>query len=143
MRQKITKNAKGREDARICLWKNGKERTHLVSRIIAMTWCEGYSDDLTVNHINGNSLDNRAENLEWCSLAENIKDGFENGLFNSFTIPIVLKNKRTKEEFKFRSMSKAGESIGRTNSYISDCIKKNRNATSKDGEVFEICPLKL
>ena len=68
-------------DARVCLWKDRKEKTFLVSRLIAMTWCDGYSDGLTVNHKDGDTLNNCPENLEWISLADNIRHGFSKGLY--------------------------------------------------------------
>lgn len=55
-----------------------------MARLVAMTWCEGYKEGLTVNHINGNPMDNRAENLEWITRAENIRHGFKVGLYKNW-----------------------------------------------------------
>ena len=52
----------------------------LVHRLIAMAFVDGYSEGLTVNHINGNKLDNRPENLEWITRADNTKHEWETGL---------------------------------------------------------------
>ena len=78
---KTSINKKGRLDFRVELWKDGKHKTFLVSRLIALTWCEGYQDGWTVNHKNGVSTDTRAENLEWLSHGDNIRHGFANGLY--------------------------------------------------------------
>ena len=54
---------------RVCLSKNGKGRHFLVSRLVADAFCE--NDDPqnknTVDHIDGNHQNNRAENLRWMS----------------------------------------------------------------------------
>lgn len=46
-------------------------RTRTVHRIIAECFIPNEHGLKTVNHKNGNRLDNRVENLEWCSYAEN------------------------------------------------------------------------
>ena len=84
LKQKLYKNRKGRIDARVSLWKDGIEKTWLVSRLVAITWCDGYLQGLTVNHKNGNPLDNSADNLEWLTRAENIKHGFREGLYKNW-----------------------------------------------------------
>lgn len=84
LKQKFHKNQKGRADARVSLWKDKKEKTWLVSRLVAITWCEGYAEGLTVNHINGNPLDNSSQNLEWITRAENIQHGFRTGLYKNW-----------------------------------------------------------
>ena len=81
LKQKMSANAKGRRDMRIELWKDGEHKTWLVSRLVALAWCDGYQEGFTVNHKNGNNLDNRAANLEWLSHGDNIRHAFANGLY--------------------------------------------------------------
>ena len=80
LKQKRSTNTKGRVDYHVELWKDGNHKTFLVSRLVAMTWCDGYQHGFTVNHKNGDSVDNRAENLE-LSRGDNIRHGFANGLY--------------------------------------------------------------
>lgn len=138
IKQKIQKRTGRRRngDARVSLWKDGKERTVLVSRLVAMTWCPGYREGLTVNHIDGNSLNNCAKNLEWVSIAENIRKGFDAGLFARNQKAVVLK--RDSEKLSFVSMAEAGRYIGRSNKYISDCVKAGRKARALDGRNYDI-----
>ena len=51
-----------------------------VHRLIAIAFVEGYAEGLSVNHINGNKLDNRPENLEWVTLADNTRHQWRTGL---------------------------------------------------------------
>ena len=59
---------------------NGKRPKVFVHRLIAMCFVPGYMPGLTVNHINGIKTDNRPENLEWVTLAQNTKHEWETGL---------------------------------------------------------------
>lgn len=95
----------------------------LVHRLVALAFLG--ESNLTVNHINGNTLDNRVENLEWCTLNENIKKGYANGLFKNIQKPIKLINKTTGKEMSFRSISEAERYIGKSYDYFSKKIKKN------------------
>lgn len=111
---------------RVDLWKNGKAKTLLVARLVAFTF---YNEDinnhtLTVDHIDGNRFNNNINNLELVSLAENIKRGFETGLYsNQKKIKII--DKKTNQEVIFKSMSKASKYINHHHGYISEKIKKN------------------
>lgn len=123
-------------DGRVSLWKNSVVKTVLVARLIAMTWCDGYQEGMTVNHKDCNPLNNKADNLEWISLSENINHAYDNVLFSSQK-PCVLIGK-TGEEKWFRSQIRASIWLGRSKGYIHECIKKHRAVRSSDGETYEI-----
>ena len=122
---------------RVSLWKNGKCRDFLVARIIATTFLENLIDTkMTVNHKNGDRLDNRVENLEWMTLSENIKYGFENNQY--LQINIKIKKVSTNEIFEFKSLSRACKFLKRNNFYITDCLNNNRKIKDKEKNEYEI-----
>ena len=136
IKPKISKSLRSRSDARVDLWKDGKPKTWLVARLVGLTWCDGYADGMTINHINGNSLDNRADNLEWVSLSDNIKLGFTSGLYDSIRKKVRLTDVEG-AWIEFDSMAEASRYLGRNRGYISGIVKKGKNfAHSVYGEFF-------
>lgn len=55
----------------ISIKRDGRRRKFLVHRLVAEAFQQGFSDDLTVDHLDGNKLNNAACNLEWVSREEN------------------------------------------------------------------------
>lgn len=52
----------------------------MIHRLVAMLWHpDTFSPELTVNHIDHQKGNNHADNLEWVTLKDNIKDEHENG----------------------------------------------------------------
>lgn len=51
---------------------NDGRRPFKVHRLVALVYLESYSEDLQVNHKNGNKSDNRVENLEMVTNRENV-----------------------------------------------------------------------
>ena len=77
----------------VYLYNKGKLKKHVIHRLVANTFltnkeeykCMPYedklkinTDNLQINHKNENKLDNRVENLEWCTCSYNINYGQRN-----------------------------------------------------------------
>lgn len=69
----VTQKAHNKGYLHIHLYKDGKCKAKLVHRIVAEAFVDGYQEGFTVNHIDENKTNNRAENLEWCSARENCR----------------------------------------------------------------------
>lgn len=61
--------------------RNGEKWT--LHRLVANVWIENPQNFSTVNHIDGDKGNNSVENLEWCSLEDNIQKGFDENLYNN------------------------------------------------------------
>lgn len=59
----------------VCLSKEGTTKTVGIHRIVATAFVPNPNGKETVNHINEDKNDNRADNLEWLTLQENIHYG--------------------------------------------------------------------
>lgn len=62
------------------LYKNGKRKAMTVHRLTAIVFINNPRNKKYINHINANKIDNRIENLEWCTASENMQHASKNGL---------------------------------------------------------------
>lgn len=131
---------KGRGDnrrmgKRVSLWKNGKQKDFLVARLVAETFLGEPPEGFTVNHKDGNRLNNHIDNLEWLSLGDNIRHGFETGLYRNQK---SLKVRGCLGVFEFRSMAQCDKFLSRSNGYTSNSLNKGRKIKDKDGNIYEV-----
>jgi hypothetical protein len=71
----------------IQLSKKNKAKSISIHRLVANAFIPNPFNKLTVNHKDGNKLNNCVDNLEWMTHSENIKHAWDTGLFKT-------KNKR-------------------------------------------------
>ena len=77
---------------------DGKSRT--VHRVIARAFIKQPAGKDFVNHIDGNKLNNSANNLEWCTRSENMKHAYSHGLKSSKGVKNG-RNKLSKEDIEY------------------------------------------
>lgn len=121
---------KNSKTGRMIKWvidRDGYARVHLrgniqklagVHRIVMETF-QGYSD-LTVNHIDGNKLNNNIVNLEYCSALENLEHRYKNniGLIKRFAVYQYDTN------FHLLNIYKSAEQAAKENHTHSRSIKR-------------------
>lgn len=78
--KRIIKQSIRRSYYSICVRKGNGKTTLLVHRMVASAFLPNKQKLPQVNHIDGNKLNNNAENLEWCTSSENIKHAYRLGL---------------------------------------------------------------
>lgn len=64
----------------ISLTKDKKQRSYLLSRLVALHFVKNSNKKQEVNHKDGNKNNNMSSNLEWSTRQENIKHAFKMGL---------------------------------------------------------------
>lgn len=122
---------------RVSLWKDGKCKDWLVARLVALAFIKNDKPNMTVNHKDGNRYNNVLSNLEWLTLADNIRHGFETGLFNSNMKNIEVKNQKN-EVLSFQSQASFSRYINKTTSYVCSKIKKNKPMYDLSGNTYYV-----
>lgn len=103
---------------------NGGFKNYKVHRLVAEKYIPNPENLPCINHINGDKLDNRVENLEWCTQKHNIQEAFRLELCSNQTPVICIE---TGERFVSATEAGRAYNIERRN-ITSVCQHKRHTA---------------
>lgn len=105
-----------------------KGKSYQVHRLVAIAFVANPNNLNIVNHIDSNPLNNRFDNLEWCTQSYNCLKGNLGGKKRNYTYLTI------KEKGSIIMLAKAGESIRS----IARVTKRSRHAIRKYIEVTPV-----
>ena len=122
LKQKTTKKGY----YRVTLSIDKKPTDFLVHRLVARLFLEKKDEHTQVNHKDGNGLNNRVDNLEWCTASENIIHAYKTGLMIPTFKPILVVNIITHKTYFFNSIISISEFFNMSDSTIISYIKERK-----------------
>lgn len=127
---------------RVCVTnREGIRRKVMVHIFVCRTWNKNPENKPFVNHINGDKLDNRAVNLEPCTLSENTLHALNTGLYSMNVFHMArINNTTNKPRARFvmhkemgifyYSLNEAARSVGIAHQILSEMLRgKKKNPT--------------
>lgn len=118
--------------AAVQLWKNNKDVLKAVHRLVAEAFIPNPENKPTVNHIDGNGINNDVDNLEWATYSEQNYHAYLTGLnkphphkFPKNSVPVQAIHSITQEVINCGSCSELARRLGVDNARVADARDKN------------------
>lgn len=115
----------------VCLYnyENKKQLTVNIHRIVAKVFIPNPNNYPSVNHKDGNKLNNTVENLEWVTALQNTDHAFKTGLSKSHPKSVEQYSLDGKYIQTFNSIIEASAKTGASDRHIS-CVCKGKRKTT-------------
>jgi hypothetical protein len=134
-------NSKYDRYLKVCLYKNNIGKYRTIHRLVAEAFIENNNNYKIINHIDGNRLNNRVDNLEWCTQKHNVKEAWKNGLSKP---NFLNKNhsEQTKEIIKNKLKGRMSNRASFSKDEAKDIIQRKNNG-EKRRDVYAIYKNKI
>ena len=108
------------------LHRDGKQVTEMIHRLVALHFCNGYRDGMTVNHIDEVKTNNRADNLEWVTQLVNNNHGTGIQRREKHPKAVIQLSLSGEVVNVWPSVKSAAEAVGVNPACIGHCCKGDR-----------------
>ena len=103
--------------------KNGKRKTYTIHKLVAIHFIDNPFGYKCINHKDENKTNNRAENLEWCTILYNNNYGTKNHRTAQKISKPVVQIENGEIVAKYRSATEASEQTGINYWHICECCR--------------------
>ena len=112
------------------------KKRFLLHRLVATAYIPNPDNKPQVNHIDGNKLNNKADNLEWVTAQENNLHARKLGLIKQ-NKPLLVTNIETGEEIVFESLSECARFLNCNKFYVHRALNGIDDRTQYKGFKFK------
>ena len=114
------------------LSKKSKVKTYTVHRLVGKAFIDNPKNKATINHIDGDKLNNRVDNLEWCTMNENFEHAYKIGLtkYNQSARKVMMLDKNGVGVICFYSAYRAAKTMNISESALHNVLS-NKSKTVK------------
>ena len=118
----------------VTLTRGGTQRTVKVHKLVADAFCEKYYDDMDATHLDGNRLNNRADNLDWWTRRDVQRRSYR--IHGRRQIHRMRAVRLVETGEVFESIGEASAALGISKGAISRALNR-RSMSTKEGYHFE------
>ena len=139
IKEKILKyTVKNNGYCKVNLYKNNKQKTYHIHRLVAEAFIPNRDNSLEINHKDGNKKNNCINNLEWITHKENIQHGVKTGLITNIDKAknVLQFDKSMNQIGQYNSVKEVARKLGYDATSIAGCCRSKKYCKTAYGYIW-------